>query len=250
MRKFGVVIALAVELENVLNALGNIDKVEEVGAYEVYFVSHGKCKLFVVVSGAGEIAASATTQMLISKYSVDAIFNFGFVGSLDNTLACQQVVIGKDIVHYDINTEAVDNMPVGRYDDFDDIYVPCSNALIAKAVEYNSKLRLVRIASGDTFIADSAKKQWLIETFHADICDMESAGIVITASRNKIPVLCLKVISDNADEKSPIDFIEIAYNGSKACAKILAGILDEIAGNKNKREKFSKSPNTKRVKKQ
>lgn len=228
MKKFGIVIALAVELENVLNALGSVERVEDVGTYEVYYVTHGEYQLFLAVSGVGEIAAAATTQMLITHFNVDAILNFGFVGALDDTLECQQVVIVKDMVHYDFDTSSIDNVPVGRYLEFNDIYVPCDEKLLQSAVNAYKGLQPVRIASGDKFIADSEKKRWLINTFHADICDMESAGIILTAVRNDVPVLCLKVVSDNANEKSPIDFFEIVYNGSKKCAGIISKVLDNI----------------------
>lgn len=228
MKKVGIVLALAVELENVLNALGSVEKVEDVGAYEVYFVLHGRHQLYLAVSGVGEIAASATTQMLITKYNVDAIVNFGFVGALDDTLECQQVVAVKDMVHYDFDISAIDNVSVGRYPEFAESFIPCDADLLQKAVNAYSGLQQVRIASGDKFIADSQKKRWLIEAFHADICDMESAGIILTATRNNVPVMCLKVISDNANEKSPITFYEIVYNGSKKCAGIIAKVLDVI----------------------
>lgn len=232
MKKFGIVIAIAVELENVLNALGGVDKIDEVGPYEVYHVSRGKGKLFVVVSGVGEIASAAATQMLITKFGVQAVLNFGFVGALDTTLKCQQVVVVKDVVHYDFDTSAIDNVPVGQYEGFDERYLLTDSRLLAVTEKAFHDMRPVRLASGDKFIADSEKKAWLIREFHADICDMESAGIVLTAIRNDVPVLCIKVISDNADESSPVSFMDIVYNGSKNCAGIFTAILDELCSKK------------------
>jgi 5''-methylthioadenosine/S-adenosylhomocysteine nucleosidase len=252
MRKFGIVAATSVEMENVLNALGGVDKLEDTGGHEVYHVSRGKNKLFVVVSGAGEIASAAATQLLITKYEVEAILNFGFVGALDSTLKCQQVVIVKDVVHYDFDTSAIDDVTVGQYEGCEDCYFSTDKQLLALAENAFPELRPVRIASGDKFIADSEKKDWLIQTFHADICDMESAGIVLTASRNNVPTLCIKVVSDNADENSPASYIDIVYNNSRKCAGMLAALLDETSSKKKpqkERQKAQKQPKNKKSKK-
>lgn len=229
-----MVIAIATELESVLNAFGGVDNIEKEGSYEVYVITRGRAVLYIVVSGAGEIAAAAATQMLITRYKTDAILNFGFVGAINDCLQCQQVVLVRDMVHYDADTSAIDNVPAGRYLDFDDIFVPFDTKLLKKTLAAFPSLQTVRAASGDTFIASGEKKQQLREMFSADICDMESAGILLTAARNNIPALSLKVVSDNADESSPISFIEIAYNGTKACAAILAEIVDELSNNPQK----------------
>lgn len=227
MDKFGMVIAIGEELQGVLSAFGRIEK-KETGAFDVYFVRHGDSEIIVAASGAGEIAAAAATQYLIAKYAVQAILNFGFVGALNGNLKCQQVVLVKDVVHYDFDTSIIDNVEVGRYIEYPEVAVKPYGDLISKMAAAFPSVEKVRLASGDKFIADNGKKVWLVDTFAAEICDMEGAAIILTANRNKIPSLSIKVVSDNADEESPISFCTIAAQGTAECARILLGVIDKI----------------------
>lgn len=52
-------------------------------------------------------------------------------------------------------------------------------------------------ASGDKFVGDAAEKLWLHNEFGADICDMESAAILLTCDRNRVPCLIIKAVADS-----------------------------------------------------
>lgn len=227
MDKFGMVIAIGEELQGVLSAFGRVEK-KETGAFDVYFVRHGDCEIVIAVSGAGEIAAAAATQYLISKYAVQAVLNFGFVGALNENLKCQQIVLVSDVVHYDFDTSLIDNVEVGKYLEYPEVAIKPYGDLVSKTAFAFPSIEKVRLASGDKFIAEKEKKEWLADTFAAEICDMEGAAIILTANRNKIPSLSIKIVSDNADEDSPVSFSTIAAEGTADCARILLGVIDEL----------------------
>jgi nucleoside phosphorylase len=52
-----------------------------------------------------------------------------------------------------------------------------SDKLKGESRQPAASLRTGRLVSGDSFIASSAKRNWLRETYHADAVDMVSAGI-------------------------------------------------------------------------
>lgn len=68
--------------------------------------------------------------------------------------------------------------------------------MIAVAKSVFPNLKEVVCASGDKFIADAQQKGFLKDTFGAEICEMESAGIILTAKRNNVPALFIKAVSD------------------------------------------------------
>lgn len=144
----------------------------------------------------GEITAAASCQLLISKYHVDIILNFGVVGALTQKTSLCSTVLVKDVVHYDMDTSCVDNIPVGRYCCFDDVAIPTDQTLIKKALQFED-MPTVRCASADKFVDDATAKSNLHTQFDADICDMESAGIVMTCRFNNVPCLLVKCISDS-----------------------------------------------------
>ena len=113
-------------------------------------------------SGIGEIAAAATTALLIGRFGCDYIVNFGLVGSLSGaatgTLACV-----KDVVHYDCDVTAFGYAP-GQPAGMDLAYFETD--LYARA-SVLAKLPALRLASGDKFISDTTLKNKLVADFSA-----------------------------------------------------------------------------------
>jgi nucleoside phosphorylase len=63
-----------------------------------------------------------------------------------------------------------------------------------------------RLVSGESFIASTAKRKWLRETFKADAVDMVSVGIARVCEANGVPYVIIRVLSDNADESASAAF--------------------------------------------
>ena len=170
---------------------------ETVGGFSIYQFSLGKhSAVLCCPPSVGEIAASAACQLLITKYGVDCILNFGVVGALTEKTAVQSFVYVSDVVHYDMDTSDVDDYPVGGYGCFDDVAVKCDEKLLAKASKIKN-LPVVRCASADKFVGKTESKTALNRDFGAEICDMESAGILFACKFNNIPCLLVKCISDS-----------------------------------------------------
>lgn len=229
MKRYGLVIATKQELEGVLEALGKVEKRVQ-GAFDLYFVKRESCEIIVCFSGPGEISSAAATQMLITGYGVEAVLNFGFAGALDNSLGYMETLIVKDVCHYDFDLSQLEELEVGRYFGYPEAAVKPVGDLVERAVENFPSVKLVRLASGDKFIASEEKKQWLVDTFSADVCDMEGAGVVLTANKNGIPSLLLKIVSDHADEAGAETYRVTEERGTRGCAAILNRIIDEISG--------------------
>lgn len=65
-----------------------------------------------------------------------------------------------------------------------------------------------RILTGDQFICDKNKKEWLSKTFNGSCTEMEGAAIAQAAYLNKIPFLIVRAISDKADDSASMDYPE------------------------------------------
>lgn len=186
----------AMEKEATSFLKGDVAK-HTVGSFAIYRFKLGKHDAVLCCPPTiGEIAASAACQLLITKYGVDCILNFGVVGALTPKASVQSLVYVKDVVHYDMDTSKIDGYPVGRYGCFDDVAVTTNETLLAKAQQVNA-LPLVRCASADKFVDDAESKTALNKNFDADICDMESAGILFACRFNNVPCLLVKCISDS-----------------------------------------------------
>ena len=170
---------------------------QQVGGFAVYTFKLGKHDAYLCCPPTvGEIGAAAACQLLISHFHVDVILNFGVVGALSKNASLLSTVYVESVAHYGMDLSQVDNIPVGQYGCFDEVAVPCDKLLLSVALSV-ADLPRVRCASADRFVDKPEEKTALNAQFGAEICDMESAGILFTCKFNNIPCLLVKTVSDS-----------------------------------------------------
>ena len=196
MRRVGLLVA--VETETLLARWGAGESLPRRDGFAARRYVRGGTELFVLDSGAGEIAAAAAAQFLITGCGAELVVNFGVVGGLDPALRPAEVCIVTHVVHYDWDTSQVDPVEPGRYRRYPDVRIPAPPALVGLACAVRPSLRRVVCASGDKFIGDPEQKRALRARFGADICEMEAAGNVLTCDRAQVPCLLLKAVADSA----------------------------------------------------
>ena len=227
MKRIGMVIAMDEELTSFLKKQTVDIKEKHVGAFKVLEFSLGKCDVTCVKSGVGEIFAAAATQYLITTAKPDAIINFGVCGSLTTDLKVEKVALVKGVVHYGFDTSALDNVEVGRYVQFDSTVIPCDETLLKKArAASEEKLPEVICASADKFVADNTEKRSLNEKYGASICEMESAGVLITCKNAGVPCLIVKAVSDC--EGGAEEFNELVHTASEKYGKLFERLCEEL----------------------
>lgn len=222
MKKIGMIVA--VEMDAVLRKYGEAAGEKKCGGWKVLTYKAAEYELYVLNCGAGEIAAAAGTQMLISEFGVDMIVNFGVVGGLTEEMSLTRVCVVEKVVHYDFDTSEIDNVEVGRYLDYPSIYIPTTPELFKKALELQPELKKVVCASGDKFVGDPDAKRALHENFGADICEMEAAAITLTCNRHGVPCLLLKAVSDGLTGGAK-EFAKELANASACCLEVTDKII-------------------------
>ena len=165
--------------------------------FEVKKLSEDGYELYIVNSGAGEIASASAAQMLISSLGVDMIVNFGVVGGLTPEMTVAKLAVVTDVVHYDYDVSEYVGYQKARYIGYPTVYIPATKSLYEAALAVEPMLKPVICASGDKFIGNPERKWALHTEFNADICEMEAAGIVLTCNRNSVPCLLIKAVSDS-----------------------------------------------------
>lgn len=223
-KKF-VGLVVAVEIKSVLEKYGKPIKEEKIDAYNILTYNiKDNVDMLVIHCGAGQIAAAAATQFLISRLNCSLILNFGIVGGLTKEMGEITTCVVDKVVHYDFDTSAVDEgYTVGRYTEYKNEYIPTTKELVNKAIEIEPTLKKVIVASGDKFIGNPEKKAELHNMFNADICEMESAAIALTCNRNNIPHLMIKCVADGCGA-DPQEY----YNNFNKSASLCFDITDKI----------------------
>lgn len=225
--KIGMIVAVAQEVGALLEKMGKPVKTETLIGYEIKVYDVNGHLLFVTKSGAGEISAASSTQLLISKFGCEMIVNFGVCGGLTDEMAVTKTAVVEKVVHYDFDTSEYDNCEVGRYMDYPDVYLPATKSLVEKACEVEPSLMRVICASADKFVGDADRKRELNRQFGAQICEMEAAGILLTANRNEVPALMIKAVSDSVSGGAD-EFAKMVSEAAYVCVSTLLKVIESM----------------------
>ena len=225
MKKIGMLVA--VEMGAVLSRYGTARAVETRHGFEVRTYEMEGYTLYVMHSGAGEIAAAAAAQLLIDRYEVELLVNFGVVGGLTAEMAQTKTCVVEKVVHYDFDTSAYDGTLPGQYAEYPDVYLPATASLVERAVRIAPELKRVICASADKFVDGQEAKSALHEKFGADICEMEAAAVVLTCNRSGVPCLLIKTVSDGLLGGAE-EFGVALQHTSELCLEVADRIIREL----------------------
>lgn len=165
----------------------------------------------VVRSGIGKVNAGICTQILADLFGVDQVINTGIAGSLDAAIDIGDIVLSTDALQHDMDAVAFGYEP-GVIPRMETSIFKADEALIQAAKtaceKANPDIHVFtgRVVSGDQFIADKAKKDYLVSQFAPMCTEMEGAAIAQAAYLNQIPFLIIRAISDKADNSASMDY--------------------------------------------
>ena len=177
-------------------------------------------KIYFASSTVGEIMASACTQYVISTFGVDLILNYGLAGGLDGA-ALGETLLVKGVVHYGFDTSGFDGARIGQYSIFPDAVVPTDEGMRKLILSLYPNMKEVICASADKFVSDKELKDFLVDRFGANVCEMEAAGVLFSSKNAGVPQIIMKAVSDNADDgtvfndflvKQNLEYISIVAN--------------------------------------
>ena len=223
--KIGLIVAI--EIDAIFKHYPNCVELKAPSGYRLFLVERNEYDVYILGTGMGEIAAAAGVQFLVTKYNVGFIFNFGVVGGLTADMKKEKLCIVNRVVHYKYDCSEFMDLAVGQVYGHDSIFLKTTESLVESALSIMEDLPLATCCSGDKFISTEEEKKYLHETFEGDICDMESAGIVLTCEANDIPCLLFKGVSDGLSDGSK-GFFEELENVSLKCLETADAIIEDL----------------------
>jgi len=205
--------------------------------------------VIIVNSGVGMTNAAMTAQLLIDRFDPQEIIFTGICGGIDSINHIGDIVIPEQWATHDYGYYGKDGyIP-------DSIYVVLPGEDKMKPVLFfnvdgtlmeqakssipdlnlkpvKDRVPLVRIGgkgvSGNSFIDQKEKREYLKSEFDARIVDMESAAVVQVANINGIPVLVVRSCSDLAGGSGSETATEELKEFFKVAADNSAGFVLEL----------------------
>lgn len=217
----GFVVAMEKEAKIFL-AQTNLKSSTEIAGKTIYFGSLLNKDFVLIISGIGKVNASISTQILVDKFDIDYIINFGVAGGkASSNLEAGDIVLISSVCQYDFDLSEIDNVNIGYMQDYDLTFYPTAHK------QYTGNFFKIRKgASGDRFTQNT---YWLdiIAKLGGEVVDMECGAIAQTALANKTPLFIIKLISDvDGDDKSI--FEQYVNNVREICDKFPNAIRELI----------------------
>lgn len=208
----GIIGAMPEEVEQLKAEMSQV-QVTDVAGMEFYRGLIGGKEVVVVRSGVGKVNAAMCVQILVDRFAVDGIVNTGIAGSLRTEINIGDMVLSTDAVQHDMDATMFGYQP-GQIPQTD-VFAFEADAKLREAardccLRVNPEIQVFegRVLTGDQFISDKARKNWLVETFDGYCTEMEGAAIAQTAYLNHVPFLIVRAISDKADDSAVVDYPE------------------------------------------
>lgn len=187
----------------------------------------------VVRCGIGKVNAAICTQILADEFHVDAIVNTGIAGSLKNEINIGDIVLSSDALQHDVDATGF-GYEYGVIPRMETSVFKGNEKLIAmaksccEAVNPEIQVFVGRVVSGDQFISDKEKKNWISDKFQGYCTEMEGASIAQTAFLNGIPFLIIRAISDKADNSANMDYAEFEKQAIVHSVKLMTEMVKRL----------------------
>ena len=221
----GIIGAMDEEVAQIKEKMTDVT-VTSVAGMDFYQGKLGGKDAVVVRSGIGKVNAGMCSQILADRFHISAIVNTGIAGSLRAEINIGDIVVSTDAVQHDMDASGF-GYRIGQIPRVDTFAFEADEKLRELAIECNQKVNPEiqafpgRVVSGDQFISDKAKKEWLIEQFSASCTEMEGAAIAQAAYLNGIPFLIIRAISDKADDSAGMDYAAFEAQAIKPSVNLL-----------------------------
>ncbi len=212
----GAVIAMQSEAEILLNEM-QIERSLTVSGKKIYVgKAYGK-NVAVCLCGVGKVNAALGAQVLISKFDVEKLLNFGVSGGLNKSTELCSVYQIAEAVQFDFDLVQLNGTKIGTLNEYEENYLALN--LLPLPIEKR------KLATADRFNDSQADYEFLTKELYADIRDMEGGAIVQAAYAAELPVYAVKAISDVAGSGSTTE--QYLQNKDKALVR-LKGFLPDI----------------------
>ncbi len=231
----GIMGAMPEEIEGITQIIDNRTEVA-LGGRIYHLGTINGCKVVVVFSRWGKVAAAATAATLLLKFKVNELIFTGVAGALSAELNIGDIVVGRRLYQHDMDARPF--IPRFEIPLLGLMNIECKppcveiannaatrvlvrerlggisnhNGFVAVEPKH-PKVHVGDIASGDRFISSSTDRMVLKEILPSVLCvEMEGAAVAQVCHEYDIPWTVIRIISDTADDSAAHDFQHFIKN--------------------------------------
>jgi adenosylhomocysteine nucleosidase len=228
----GIIGAMHEEIVELKNMISNL---EEEKILDIIFYKgtlEGK-EIVLVEGGIGKVNASVCTTLLIDRFKVDQLIFTGVAGGTNPEIEVGDIVISNELIEHDFDCTAF-GMKHGEIPRMGTSIFKADKKLIKiaeeSALELFDKKNIYtgRIVSGDEFVAEPKKIDWLRETFNSECTEMEGAAVAHVCYLFETPFVIIRSISDKANDDAKTDFCEFVKLAAKNSKNLIVEMMKRV----------------------
>lgn len=146
--------------------------------------------------GVGKVNAAMSTQLFIDLYHPARIVNVGVAGCFED-VPIGTLVLAEKFMQHDVDTTGIGD-PIGLVSTVNRVDFPTADLDKARAAMDRAGFpyRVGSVATGEWFAVRGQRAQWIADTFHPLVIEMESGAAAQVCYRNRVPFMALKSVSD------------------------------------------------------
>ena len=227
--KIAIMGAMPEEIAPILEKLGEY-KTTRYANNNYYEATYKGVELVIAYSKIGKVFSTLTASTLIQHFGCDKLLFSGVAGAISPTLKVGDLIIATKLAQHDLDITAFGH-PFG-YVPEGDVFIQTDENLVTLgkevALELGKNIKEGVIATGDQFVANEERKNWIGTTFKADALEMEGASVAVVCNALNIPFFILRAISDAADMDASFSFDEFLETSAIESAEFVMKMVDKI----------------------
>ena len=227
--KIAIMGAMPEEIAPILEKLGTY-KTTDYAKNRYYEASYKGVDLVIAYSKIGKVFSSLTATIMIEHFGAEKLLFSGVAGAVSPELKVGDLVVANKLSQHDLDITAFGHpfgfVPEGA------VFVEADKDMIALSKEVAQSMgKSVKegiIATGDQFVANEDRKNWIGDTFKADALEMEGASVAVVCDALNVPFFILRAISDAADMDASFSFDEFLETSAVESAEFVMKMVDKI----------------------
>ncbi len=229
MTKLAIMGAMEEEITPLLEYFTNIKKIEF--ANNIYYeVKYNNLDVVIAYSKIGKVFSTLTATTMIEKFACDTLLFSGVAGGINPELKIGDLIVANKLSQHDLDITAFGH-PHG-YVPGGEVFVNTDERLknIALEIASENNIKIIEgiIATGDQFVCDQKRKEFIQNTFNADALEMEGASVAVVCDALNVPCLILRAISDTADMDAGFNFDEFLETSAKNSANFIIKVVEKL----------------------
>ena len=175
--KLAIMGAMPEEIAPILEKIGTY-KTTEYAGNRYYEATYNGVDLVIAYSKIGKVFSTLTAATMIEHFGAQMLLFSGVAGAISNELKVGDLIVATKLSQHDLDITAFGH-PFG-YVPEGAVFVESDKTLIELsknvAAEMGLHVKEGIIATGDQFVANEERKNWIGTTFNADALEKEGAS--------------------------------------------------------------------------